>query len=65
MNPPDKKKMRVVCACGVVVLEGPANFVRRVADRTDVRFRCNACKTRIVWYDREPARFAPESEVGP
>jgi hypothetical protein len=65
MNPPDKKKMRVRCRCGVVEIEGPPNFLRRIADRTDVRFRCHNCRSRIVCYDGEPARFAPESEVGP
>lgn len=66
MHPPDKKnRLKLTCKCGAATLEGDKNFVRRIADRTDVRFRCHHCKTRVVWYDGEPARFAPESEVGP
>ena len=62
---PNPKRVTVTCVCGVVSFEGPTHVVRRIADRTDVRFRCHACKRRLVWHEGEQAKFAPESEVGP
>ena len=46
-------------------LAGTRDFLRRIADRLDVRFRCHRCKSRFVWFEGEAPRFAKESEVGP
>ncbi len=61
---PKTPRLEAVCQCGAATVSARPDVLRRIADRTDVRFRCQRCKTRLVWFEGEAPRFALESEVG-